>query len=97
MAKKSFEKWASELENKESEITKIMKAEPIQEIKPIPEPEKAPSVIEEAPAEELYQQGIKLPAKYKKIIKELKYVSDKSFKDLCIEAFDYLAKKYEVE
>lgn len=97
MAKSSFEKWASELENKESSITTMIKTETVQEVKPAPEPEQAPSVTEDTPAGALYQQGIKLPCEYKRIIKELKYVSDKSFKDLCIEAFDDLAKKYNVK
>ena len=41
-----------------------------------------------------WQWTVMLPGRYKQIVRELKFVTARSYKDLCLEALDYLAEKH---
>ena len=57
-------------------------------------------VVREEPEEEVkekeknFQWTVMLPERYRKIIRDLKYVTDRSYKDLALEALDILQEKY---
>ena len=59
-------------------------------------------VVKEEPKEEAreeekekqFQWTVMLPERYKKIIRDLRYVTDRSYKDLALEALDILQDKY---